>query len=110
MSKLQNYYTTLRAPSAPFKSAPGMEEVLLPENDKETGSTRVATWKIYVEELKRVNGIALPMMVATVGQYLLRVSPIFMLGHLGQLQLSGASIATSFSNVTGFSVLVSPFP
>ncbi|XP_071928564.1 protein DETOXIFICATION 14 isoform X2 [Coffea arabica] len=82
-----------------------MEEALLPENDKETGSTRVATWKIYVEELKRVNGIALPMMVATVGQYLLRVSPIFMLGHLGQLQLSGASIATSFSNVTGFSVL-----
>ena len=87
-----------------------MEEALLPENDKETGSTKVATWKIYVEELKRVNGIALPMMVATVGQYLLRVSPIFMLGHLGQLQLSGASIATSFSNVTGFSVLVSPFP
>jgi hypothetical protein len=27
-------------------------------------------------------------------------------GHLGELSLSGASIAASFANVTGFSVLV----
>lgn len=58
-----------------------------------------------MEEVKKVNGIAIPMIVVTASQYLLRVSPIFMLGHLGELTLSGASIATSFSNVTGFSVL-----
>jgi hypothetical protein len=28
-------------------------------------------------------------------------------GHLGELSLSGASVASSFANVTGFSVLVS---
>lgn len=83
-----------------------MEDALLrAENVEDARSRKVATCKPYVEELKRVNSIALPMIVATVGQYVLRVSPIFMLGHLGELQLSGVSIATSFSNVTGFSVL-----
>nr|XP_016447617.1 PREDICTED: protein DETOXIFICATION 12-like [Nicotiana tabacum] len=47
----------------------------------------------------------MPMIVVTVSQYLLRVSPMIMLGHLGELQLSSASIATSLSNVTGFSLL-----
>jgi MATE family multidrug resistance protein len=28
-------------------------------------------------------------------------------GHLGELSLSGASMATSFASVTGFSLLVS---
>lgn len=60
-----------------------------------------------MEEVKKVNGIAFPMIVVTVSQYLLRASPIFMLGHLDKLTLSGASIATSLSNVTGFSLLVS---
>lgn len=81
-----------------------MEGPLLPQNNKEANTA--ATIRPYVEEMKRVNGIAIPMIVATVAQYLSRVSPIFMLGHLGELQLSGVSIATSFSNVTGFSVLV----
>nr|QBM79445.1 MATE15 [Rehmannia glutinosa] len=62
-------------------------------------------WGTIAGELKRVNFIALPMIVVTVSQYLLRVSPMFMLGHLGQLSLSSASIATSFCNVTGFSLL-----
>ncbi|VFQ75287.1 unnamed protein product [Cuscuta campestris] len=56
-------------------------------------------------ELIEVNRIALPMILVTVSQFLLRTSPILMLGHLGQLHLSAASIATSLSNVTGYSVL-----
>ncbi|XP_051126678.1 protein DETOXIFICATION 12-like [Andrographis paniculata] len=56
-------------------------------------------------DLNRVNWIALPMIVVTVSQYLLRVSPMFMLGHLDELSLSSASIATSICNVTGFSVV-----
>ncbi|KAH6754955.1 MATE efflux family protein [Perilla frutescens var. hirtella] len=56
-------------------------------------------------ELSRVNWIALPMIVVTVSQFLLRVSPMFMLGHVDQLSLSSASIATSLCNVTGFSVV-----
>ncbi|XP_051127150.1 protein DETOXIFICATION 14-like [Andrographis paniculata] len=56
-------------------------------------------------DLNRVNWIALPMIVVTVSQFLLRVSPMFMLGHLDELSLSSASIATSICNVTGFSVV-----
>ncbi|KAL2531633.1 MATE efflux family protein [Abeliophyllum distichum] len=80
------------------------EPLLLPENKEKTRD--IATkWAAFGVELNRVNFIALPMMVVTVSQYLLRVSPMFMLGHLGELSLSSASIATSFANVTGFSVL-----
>ncbi|OIT29489.1 PREDICTED: protein DETOXIFICATION 14-like [Nicotiana attenuata] len=78
-----------------------MEEALLDVNNKVVLVTR----KMFGEELKEVSRIAMPMIVVTVSQYLLRVSPMIMLGHLGELQLSSASIATSLSNVTGFSLL-----
>ncbi|XVF71542.1 hypothetical protein PTKIN_Ptkin12aG0046300 [Pterospermum kingtungense] len=42
----------------------------------------------------------------TLSQYLLQVVSIMMAGHLVELALSGAAIATSFYNVTGFSLLV----
>ncbi|XP_057784275.1 protein DETOXIFICATION 14-like [Salvia miltiorrhiza] len=67
-----------------------------------TGTQR---WRTVAGDLNRVNLIALPMIVVTLSQYLLRTSPMFMLGHLGELSLSSASIATSLSNVTGFSLL-----
>ena len=63
-------------------------------------------WRKLGGDVNRVNLIALPMIVVTLSQYLQRTSPIFMLGHLGELSLSSASIATSLSNVTGFSLLV----
>lgn len=84
--------------------------LLLPENEKRREEEEEETCRrrrSCMEEVKKVNGIAFPMIVVTVSQYLLRASPIFMLGHLGKLTLSGASIATSLSNVTGFSILVS---
>ncbi|KAL1569411.1 protein DETOXIFICATION 14-like isoform X1 [Salvia divinorum] len=62
-------------------------------------------WRKFGADLNRVNLIALPMIVVTLSQYLQRTSPMFMLGHLGELSLSSASIATSLSNVTGFSLL-----
>jgi MATE family multidrug resistance protein len=40
-------------------------------------------------------------------QYSLQVVSVMFAGHLGELSLSGASVASSFANVTGFSVLVS---
>lgn len=60
----------------------------------------------FVSELKRVNYIAWPMIVVSVSQFLLRLSPMFVLGHLSELPLAGASMATTFCNVTGFSVIV----
>ncbi|OMP04683.1 Multi antimicrobial extrusion protein [Corchorus olitorius] len=59
----------------------------------------------FVEELKKVSYMAGPMVAVSVSQYLLQVISLMMVGHIGQLSLSGVAIATSFTNVTGFSLL-----
>lgn len=59
----------------------------------------------FDRELKRMCWIAFPMVVVSVSQYMLRAVSMMMLGHLGELALSSASIATSLTNVTGFSVI-----
>ncbi|XP_049384379.1 protein DETOXIFICATION 14-like isoform X3 [Solanum stenotomum] len=79
-----------------------MEEPLLVNLEKDDVTV---SREVFIEEVKEASRIALPMIVVTVSQYLLRVSPMIMLGHLGELSLSSASIATSLCNVTGYSVL-----
>ena len=61
---------------------------------------------IFVKELKKVSYMAAPMVAVSVSQYLLQVISLMMVGHIGELALSGVAIATSFTNVTGFSLLV----
>ncbi|KAL0381424.1 UNVERIFIED_CONTAM: protein DETOXIFICATION 14 [Sesamum angustifolium] len=68
-------------------------------------SSEVVSKQEFVRELKRVNRIAWPMLVVTVSNSVSRLLPMFMLGHLNRLSLSSTSIALSFCNVTGFSVL-----
>ncbi|CAL5324799.1 unnamed protein product [Camellia sinensis] len=83
-----------------------MEEALLVEEDKE--KRRVVEsrrWELYVAEVKKVGWIVMPMVVVTVSQYLLQVVSMSMAGHLGEVSLSSAAIASSFTNVTGFSLL-----
>ncbi|CAL5367273.1 unnamed protein product [Camellia sinensis] len=83
-----------------------MEEALLVEEDKE--KRRVVEsrrWEVYVAEVKKVGWIVMPMVVVTVSQYLLQVVSMSMAGHLGEVSLSSAAIASSFTNVTGFSLL-----
>ncbi|KAG5614408.1 hypothetical protein H5410_014232 [Solanum commersonii] len=81
-----------------------MEEAfLLPEKRE---SLRTTTWDSLLEAMKKVCYIAIPMIVVNVSQHLIRVLSMMMLGHLSELSLSGASIATSLTNVTGFSVLL----
>ncbi|KAK8940076.1 MATE efflux family protein 5 [Platanthera guangdongensis] len=46
------------------------------------------------------------MVGVTLSQYLVQVTSSMMVGHLGELALSSAAIATSLSGVTGFSLLV----
>jgi MATE family multidrug resistance protein len=67
-------------------------------------------WGAFVQELKKTSSIAAPMAVVSILQYLLQVVSIIMVGHLGQLSLSSVAIATSLTNVTGFSLLVSLSP
>ncbi|KAH9739227.1 protein DETOXIFICATION [Citrus sinensis] len=58
-----------------------------------------------MEELKKTGRIAAPMVAVSVLQYLLQVVSTVMVGHLSQLALSSVAIATSLTNVTGFSLL-----
>ncbi|CAK9138556.1 unnamed protein product [Ilex paraguariensis] len=63
------------------------------------------TWTCFTEEMKKVSFVAAPMVAVTVLQYLLQVISVMMVGRLGQLSLSSVAIATSLTNVTGFSLL-----
>nr|XP_010319397.2 protein DETOXIFICATION 16-like [Solanum lycopersicum] len=59
-----------------------------------------------IEEIKRQLRLAVPLIAVNILQYCLQVISIMFVGHLGELSLSGASMATSFASVTGFSVLL----
>ncbi|KAJ1442557.1 Multi antimicrobial extrusion protein [Sesbania bispinosa] len=76
------------------------------ESNNEVGLASPPESTFYYE-LKRVSFMAAPMVAVTVSQYLLQVVSLMMVGHLGILvNFSGVAIATSFAEVTGFSVLL----
>ncbi|XP_074264319.1 protein DETOXIFICATION 16-like [Silene latifolia] len=59
-----------------------------------------------IKEGKRQLWLAGPLIAVTILQYCIQVISVMFVGHLGELQLSSASLATSFASVTGFYVLV----
>nr|GME03483.1 protein DETOXIFICATION 14-like isoform X2 [Ipomoea batatas] len=73
------------------------------EGEREIGIS--SRWDALTEELKKVSCIALPMVFVAISQQLVPTVAMGMLGHLGELYLSAAAIATSLTNVTGFSLL-----
>lgn len=75
--------------------------------EKQQREVEKSTWKLFVEETKKISCIATVMVLVTTSQYLLRFVSMLMVGHLGKLALSGAVVAMSLTNVTGFSLLVS---
>ncbi|XP_076887313.1 protein DETOXIFICATION 14-like [Bidens hawaiensis] len=64
------------------------------------------TWRVLLEEMKKFGVVAGPMVAVTLSQFLLQVTTVMMVGHLGELALSSTSIAISLSGVTGFSVMM----
>lgn len=66
--------------------------------------------KMMVKEVKKGGKIAAPMVGVSVMQYMLQVVSVIMVGKLGQLSLATAAIATSLTNVSGFSLLVRSSP
>ncbi|KAF3447413.1 hypothetical protein FNV43_RR12599 [Rhamnella rubrinervis] len=62
-------------------------------------------WSVLWKEVKKVSFIAAPMVAVTVMQYMLQFVCVMMVGHVDELSLSGVSIASSYTSVTGFSVL-----
>lgn len=59
-----------------------------------------------IEEVKKQLWLAGPLISVSVLQYCLQMISVMFVGHLGELSLSGASMATSFASVTGFSLLM----
>ncbi|KAL0461978.1 UNVERIFIED_CONTAM: protein DETOXIFICATION 1 [Sesamum latifolium] len=82
-----------------------MEEGFGRELTEREAATWNTKWVDLVQELKKVSYIAAPMGTVTVLQYLLQAVSVIMVGHLGQRTLSSVAIATSLTNVTGFSLL-----
>ncbi|XP_058740030.1 protein DETOXIFICATION 14-like [Vicia villosa] len=76
------------------------------EEGSETGKWEwEKTRRTLMVELKKMSSIAAPMVATTVLQYLLQVVSVMMVGHVNQLSLSSVAIATSLTNVSGFSIL-----
>ncbi|XVF09522.1 hypothetical protein REPUB_Repub07fG0100700 [Reevesia pubescens] len=59
-----------------------------------------------VDEVKKQTWLAGPLIAVSVLQYCIQMISVMFVGHLGELALSGASMATSFATVTGFSLLL----
>ena len=59
-----------------------------------------------IVELKQQLMLAGPFILVSLLQYSFLLTSIMFIGHLGELALSGASMATSFASVTGFSFMV----
>ncbi|KAL1819385.1 hypothetical protein ACET3Z_014254 [Daucus carota] len=74
-----------------------------PEMKNEKG---VITKEDILEEVKKQLWLAGPLICVSVSQSILQLISIMFVGHLGELALSGASMATSFASVTGFILLM----
>jgi MATE family multidrug resistance protein len=59
-----------------------------------------------VAEVKKQLSLAGPLVSVNLLINCLQVISVMFVGHLGELALSSASMATSFASVTGFSLLV----
>ncbi|KAJ0103044.1 hypothetical protein Patl1_04696 [Pistacia atlantica] len=69
--------------------------------------TRKGWWKkvMDVEEAKNQVLFSLPMIVTNVCYYAIPLVSVMFAGHLGQLELAGASLANSWATVTGFTFM-----
>ncbi|KAJ4973639.1 hypothetical protein NE237_006813 [Protea cynaroides] len=84
------------------KQKQGLESPLIQVSDEEDNGVLGAK---IVEELKTQLWLAGPLISVTLLQFCLQMISIMFVGHLGELALAGASMATSFASVTGFSLL-----
>ncbi|KQJ82173.1 protein DETOXIFICATION 16 isoform X1 [Brachypodium distachyon] len=81
---------------------PSMEEPLVASN---TEKTQGPGHSLVVIEVKKQLYLAGPLIAGGLLQNVVQMISVMFVGHLGELALSSASIATSFAGVTGFSLL-----
>ncbi|KAK7380068.1 hypothetical protein VNO78_32445 [Psophocarpus tetragonolobus] len=99
----QNQSASLQAPLIQQSHSSGQDGSVV--NEKQS-SWREIERRDVVEEVKNQLWLAGPLISVTLLNYCLTVISVMFVGHLGELSLSGASMATSFASVTGFSLLV----
>jgi MATE family multidrug resistance protein len=85
------------------KPGAGVHAPLIPDST-------VARCGPAVAETERLLHLAVPMVATFVLQTVVNMVSLMFVGHLGELPLAGASLATSLANVTGYSVIVRPSP
>ncbi|XP_009347356.1 protein DETOXIFICATION 16-like isoform X1 [Pyrus x bretschneideri] len=76
------------------------------QNSDISPNVPVSTRWLVIQEAKLQLWLAGPLIAVSLLQYSLQVTAVMFVGHLGELELSSASMASSFANVTGFSVLL----
>ena len=75
--------------------------------EEEAKEISLVIWrKEIAHEAQKQLSLAGPMVFVSVFQYSLQIISLMFVGHLDELILAGASLATSFVNVPGYSVLV----
>ncbi|KAK7290056.1 hypothetical protein RIF29_04203 [Crotalaria pallida] len=74
--------------------------------DEEQNKSSAIERTDILEEVKKQLWLAGPLITVNLLNYCLQVISVMFVGHLGELALSSASMATSFASVTGFSFLV----
>ncbi|XP_026384964.1 protein DETOXIFICATION 16-like [Papaver somniferum] len=62
--------------------------------------------EIITEQVKKQLWLSGPLITVNLLQFCIQLISVMFVGHLGELSLSGASMATSFATVTGFSLLM----
>ncbi|KAG7591750.1 Multi antimicrobial extrusion protein [Arabidopsis thaliana x Arabidopsis arenosa] len=82
------------------------DSLLLPVERVENVTWRDLPDGSFTAELKRLLCFAAPMAAVVTAQFMLQIISMVMVGHLGNLSLASASLASSFCNVTGFSFIV----
>ena len=93
---------------SPLIQISGQDEEVTVDNGIEGNKKRVAAERTEVlEEVKKQLWLAGPLISVSLLNFCIQLISIMFVGHLGELALSGASMATSFSSVTGISLLVS---
>ncbi|KAK1384095.1 Protein DETOXIFICATION [Heracleum sosnowskyi] len=75
-------------------------------NDDEKNGENITRKEEIVEEAKKQVWLAGPLICVSLLQSCLQLISVMFVGHLGELALSAASMATSFATVTGFSLLM----
>lgn len=85
---------------------PGLESPLIQVAQGNIQSRKDFNQDDVIAEVKKQLSLAGPLVSVNLLLNLLQVISIMFVGHLGKLALAGASMATSFASVTGFSLLI----